>query len=188
MQAHLLAAYTFNQFIAPFQSDAIKGFRDAEPGAFDAIEAASGFVARSGYDGEDGPPSWGVQVFPKCWENGNGDGWAPSTLSLWTSMEALMAATYHGAHGDAYRQGHKWHIRANHIPEYVLWWVPDDHRPNWSEAIARFEALMEDGPSAAAFSFKQAFTPDGQRIKPDTAAIKELARQNEALKATVQAS
>lgn len=180
MQQHLLAAYTFNQFIAPFQSDAIKGFRDAEPGAFAAIEHAEGFVARSGYDGEEGPPSWGIQVFPKCWENSNGDGWAPSTLSLWASMEALMAATYHGDHGNAYRQGHKWHVQAQHVPEYVLWWVPDDHRPDWSEAINRFEMLMDTGPGDQAFSFKQAFAPDGRPVKPDAALIKELAKRNRA--------
>ncbi|QDG79237.1 DUF3291 domain-containing protein [Labrenzia sp. PHM005] len=181
MPAHRLAVYTFNQFVAPFQSDAIKGFRDAEPGAFAAIENANGFFARSGYDGEEGPESWGLQVFPKCWQNLNGDGWAPSTLSLWDSMEALMAATYHGDHGDAYRQGHKWHIKANHIPEYVLWWVSDGHRPDWSEAVARFENLIAAGPNAQAFSFKQAFAPNGQRIKPDTARIKALAALNRTL-------
>lgn len=179
MQSHVLAVYTFNQFIAPFQSDAIKGFRDAEPGAFAAIERASGFIARSGYADEPGPESWGVQVFPKCWENQNGDGWAPSTLSLWSSMEALMAATFHGAHGDAYLQGHKWHIRADHIPEYVLWWVLNDHQPDWDEAISRFEILMAEGPNARAFSFKDAYAPDGQKIKPDTALVKRLALQNQ---------
>ncbi len=178
MQTHLLAVYTFNQFIAPFQSDAIKGFRDAEPGAFAALEGAEGFVARSGYDGEPGPESWGAQVFPKCWENLNGDGWAPSTISVWNSMEALMAATYHGEHGDAYRQGYKWHIRADHIPEYVLWWVPTRHRPDWSEAITRFEHLMEQGSSAYAFSFKKAYSADGNMIKPDIALIKHLANCN----------
>lgn len=182
MQFHTLAVYTFNQFIAPFQSDAIKGFRDAEPGAFAAIERAEGFIARSGYEDEPGPESWGTQVFPTCWENGNGDGWAPSTLSLWTSLEALMAATYHGDHGDAYRQGHKWHIRARHIPEYVVWWVLDSHRPNWDEAVARFENLMTNGPTAQAFSFKQAYAPDGQQTKPDTALVKHLAARNQAVR------
>ncbi|WP_306149820.1 MULTISPECIES: hypothetical protein [unclassified Roseibium] len=45
MEAHHLAVYTFNQFLAPYQSDAIKGFRDAEPGAFAEMERASGFIA-----------------------------------------------------------------------------------------------------------------------------------------------
>lgn len=82
MRDHRLAVYTFNQFVAPYQSDRIRGFREAEPGTFLAIENAEGFVARSGYEGEEGPSSWGEQVFPDCWANSNGDGWAPSTLSL----------------------------------------------------------------------------------------------------------
>jgi len=179
MPSFVLAVYTFNQFIAPYQSDAIKGFRDAEPHAFHALEQAKGFIARSGYDGDEGPASWGDQVFPKCWENANGDGWAPSTLSLWQTPEALMAATYHGRHGDAYRQGHIWHLRRPGIPEYVLWWVEAGHQPDWREAVERFEDLMDNGPSPRAFSFKQLFAPDGQVIKPDTAGMKGLAALNQ---------
>ncbi|MEP3048467.1 MAG: DUF3291 domain-containing protein [Roseibium sp.] len=178
MTKAVLAAYTFNQFVAPYNSAAIKGFRDAEPGAFAAIERAYGFVARSGYDGEDGPESWGTQVFPKCWTD-NGDGFAPSTLSLWENIEALIAATYHGPHGAAFRKGGDWHVPADHIPEYVLWWVSDTHIPEWGEAVARFESLMAEGPCPRAFSFKKAFDHNGAFIKPDTALVKSLAARNE---------
>ncbi|XYK82396.1 MAG: DUF3291 domain-containing protein [Labrenzia sp.] len=181
MQSHHLAVYTFNQFIAPYQSDAIKGFRDAEPGAFAEMERASGFIARSGYEGEEGPLSWGPQVFPKCWENSNGDGWAPSTLSLWETIEALMAATYHGHHGDAYRQGSKWHLARPGVPEYVLWWIPAGRQPDWTEAVSRFEDLMDNGPNVRAFSFKKAFSPDGQTVKPDAARAKAIARETQAI-------
>ncbi|MTI45600.1 uncharacterized protein DUF3291 [Roseibium hamelinense] len=173
-----LAAYTFNQFVAPYQSDTIKGFRDAEPQVFQTLEKASGFLARSGYEGEDGPASWGTQVFPACWENTNGDGWAPSTLSLWSSIEALMAAVYHGPHGSVLRHGRDWHIRADHIPEYVLWWAPDGHTPDWAEAVRRFESLMEKGPQPEAFSFKSPFDADGRAYKPDIARVKTLAQTN----------
>lgn len=181
MQSHHLAVYTFNQFLAPYQSDAIKGFRDAEPGAFAEMDRTSGFVARSGYEGEEGPMSWGPQVFPKCWENSNGDGWAPSTLSVWETIEALMAATYHGHHGDAYRQGSKWHLARPGVPEYVLWWIPAGHQPDWTEAVSRFEDLMDNGPNVRAFSFKKAFAPDGRTVKPDAARVKAIARENQAL-------
>lgn len=177
-QTMSLAVYSFNQFIAPYQSDAIKGFRDAEPLAFAELEQAEGFIARSGYDGEVGPDSWGLQVFPKCWANVNGDGWAPSTLSLWRSLEALMAAIYHGVHGSAYRQGHAWHIKTDHIPGYVLWWVEPDHQPDWTEAVERFEQLMAHGPTPHAFSFKSAFDPEGTPVRPDSGQVKMLAARN----------
>lgn len=75
MNSGYLAVYTFNQFIAPYESQEIKGFRDLEPITFRTLEKSAGFIARSGYDGEDGPDSWGEQVFPDSWLNLNGDGW-----------------------------------------------------------------------------------------------------------------
>lgn len=175
---HKLAVYTFNQFVAPYESDQIKGFREAEPIAFDVMDRAEGFIGRSGYADEEGVESWGEQVFPVCWENANGDGWAPSTLSLWSSIEAIMAATYHGFHGAALRQGKKWHISADHIPEYVLWWTAENHKPNWKEAVIRFESLMANGPNPQAFTFKRTFDYDGNGIKPDMAVVKDLATKN----------
>lgn len=68
MPGHYLAAYTFNEFLDRYQSDLIKGFREAEPDAYRAIEAAEGFVSRSGYDGEPGPESLGGTGFPKILE------------------------------------------------------------------------------------------------------------------------
>jgi hypothetical protein len=41
----------------------------------------------------------------------------------------------------------------------VLWWVPRGHRPGIAEAIARLEMLRREGPTPAAFSFRQAFPP-----------------------------
>lgn len=178
MRRHQLAVYTFNQFVAPYQSERIKGFRDAEPGTFAAFEKAEGFISRSGYDGEPGPESWGQQVFPSCWTNSNGDGWAPSTLSLWTTLETLMAATYHGLHGGVLRHGQNWHVSADHIPEYVLWWVEDGRRPDWREAVDRFEDLISHGPTPWAFTFKAAYDPAGQPVKPSATEIKKLAKLN----------
>ena len=43
----------------------------------------------------------------------------------------------------------------------VLWWVPAGHRPSVQEAAERLALLREQGASAQAFSFRQAFAaPD----------------------------
>ena len=42
-------------------------------------------------------------------------------------------------------------------PSLVLWWVPAGHLPTLSEAIDRLEYLRRQGPSAAAFTFRQPF-------------------------------
>ena len=174
-----LALYTFGQFVAPYESDQIKGFRDAEPHVFETIENASGFLGRSGYDDDVDPPVWGEQVFPIYWQD-NGDGWAPSTLSLWESIEAALAACYHGLHAKALKHGRDWNVKPDGWPNYVAWWGASDHLPDWSEAVSRLEHLGDHGPSATAFTFKTAFGPDGQAVGIDTAEVKRLAAENAA--------
>ncbi|MBD8892897.1 DUF3291 domain-containing protein [Roseibium litorale] len=176
MTAYRLAVYTFGQFVDRADSPALKDFFDIEPSVLAELEAAEGFIARSGYDSDEGPGSWGAQVFPKFWRD-NGDGWAPSTLSLWTSPEALAAVTYHGRHGAAYKRGREWNLPAVEWPGYALWWVEADHRPDWREAVERHEHLGDHGPSPKAFTFKQLYRPDGTPSKLDSAKVKELAQR-----------
>ena len=48
----------------------------------------------------------------------------------------------------------------------VLWWVPKGHRPSVEEAIARLAILRSNGPTAQAFTFRQAFpAPDRYTAK-----------------------
>jgi hypothetical protein len=39
----------------------------------------------------------------------------------------------------------------------VLWWVPGGHIPTLTEAEEKLDRLKEDGPTAAAFTFREAF-------------------------------
>lgn len=177
MTVHALAVYTFGQFLDRAASPRLKDFFDLEPPVLEELERAPGFIARSGYDSDEGPESWGPQVFPKFWVD-NGDGFAPSTLSLWRDLESLAAATYHGLHGSAYRRGREWNIPAVTWPGYVLWWVESAHRPDWHEAVERHEYLFDHGPTAFAFTFKSPFTPEGAGTQLDSKRVKALATPN----------
>lgn len=77
---HHLAIYNFNNFRVASSDPINQGFHDRNDLNFRAAEVSEGFVARSGYEGEEGPSSWGPQVFPRFYIE-NGDGWAPSSLS-----------------------------------------------------------------------------------------------------------
>jgi hypothetical protein len=46
----------------------------------------------------------------------------------------------------------------------VLWWVAEGERPSVEDAMARFERLWREGPSAAAFTFKRAYGPDDRPL------------------------
>lgn len=158
-RTHRLAIYNFGLFSEPSEHPANDDWHAREKPIFDEVTKAPGFIARSGYDGELGPKSWGVQVQPRFYED-RGDGWAPATLSLWESLEALFEFTYKGLHKEAFARGKQWMVRGN-WPPYVLWWVPHDHFPSWTEGVERFEHLHDSGSTPHAFNFKQAFDVDG---------------------------
>lgn len=60
-------------------------------------------------------------------------------------------------------------------PAYVLWWVGTNHRPNWHEAVERFELLHDRAPTPEAFTFKVPFDAEGLPAVIDRAAIKRIA-------------
>jgi hypothetical protein len=171
-----LAMYNFGLHVAPFESDAVEGFRLREPANFEAARRACGFIGRSGYAGEPGMQSWGRQVFPRFIE-GSGFDSAPSSLSLWADIESLMAFSYSGVHADALKHARHWNVKAS-WPALVLWWVDAQHRPDWTEAVERFEHLADHGPSGRGFTFKRPFGADGGETEIDRARVKDLATRN----------
>ncbi len=168
--------YNFGRHVADYDAPEVQGFLLREPFNFAAAERAEGFVGRSGYDGEPGPKSWGQQVFPHYLaESGRESG--PSSLSLWADIESLMAFSYSGVHAEALKNAHHWNTR-NRWPPLVLWWVAAGHRPDWTEAVSRFDLLDRNGASPQAFTFKAPFTPGGEPAVIDRARVRKIAAIN----------
>lgn len=81
-------------------------------------------------------------------------------LSLWRDVQSLSDYVYKSAHTEMLKRRREWFdkLEAAHM---VLWWVPAGHLPTVEEAAERLTLLREQGPSAQAFSFRQAFpAPD----------------------------
>jgi hypothetical protein len=169
-----IALYTFGQFSKPSADPANGGFHRRNDPILAMVDKAPGLIARSGYDSDPGPPSWGTQVFPRFWID-NGDGFAPSTLSVWRDMESAFAFSYFGLHAEALKHGREW-FQKPQWPPYVLWWVKTAFRPDWSQAIIRHEYLHDNGPTPQAFTFKQAFNASGSPLKLDKSKV-ERAQQ-----------
>ncbi len=167
-----LALYTFGQFIQPSEHPGNDTFHDLNDQILAEIEAAEGFIARSGYDSDPGPESWGVETYPRFYED-NGDGWAPATLSLWRDIESVAAATYSGLHGKAYARGRDW-FRLGDWPPLVLWWIGDDEQPEWTNGVARLEELYDSGPAPRAFTFKAPFDQNGNSTSLDHDRVKSI--------------
>ena len=172
-----LALYTFGLFRASAEDPANDEFHERGIHVLEEIEQAAGFVARSGYDDDVNPASWGVQVFPHFSEE-TGDGWAPSTLSLWRDLAAPVAYTYHGRlHAEALRKGRAW-FRQGDWPPYVAWWTDAPEPPQWDEGVERFEAFAAVGPAPTGFMFNAPFDEDGNPTKVAAADVRAYVDQN----------
>jgi hypothetical protein len=74
-------------------------------------------------------------------------------MSVWETVEALFSYTYQARHVEVFRQRRKW-FEPPRTPHLVLWWVPTGHIPTVEEGKSRLELLIEQGPTAEAFTFK----------------------------------
>ena len=84
-------------------------------------------------------------------------------LSVWSDFDALREYVYRSPHAEVMKRRREWFEPFERV--YVaLWWVPAGHIPTTAEAKARLDHLDRHGPTPFAFTFKDAFGPDGLRI------------------------
>jgi hypothetical protein len=79
-------------------------------------------------------------------------------VSVWTSIEALGDFVFRSGHVEIMRRRREWFERIADAFA-VLWWVPAGHIPTIAEAEAKLLALRADGPTPAAFTFRDGFGP-----------------------------
>lgn len=88
-------------------------------------------------------------------------------VSVWEDVEALHRYVYASAHVEFMRRRREWFARMAEA-FMVLWWVPAGHAPTVEEALDRLAALRANGPTPAAFSFRQAYPPPDSKAPPET--------------------
>jgi heme-degrading monooxygenase HmoA len=79
-------------------------------------------------------------------------------MSVWRDVESLSKYVYSSEHVQIMRRRREWFEKMDQA-FLVLWWVPKGHRPSVEEAKAKLEMLRAKGPTAEAFTFRQAFPP-----------------------------
>lgn len=79
-------------------------------------------------------------------------------MSVWKDVESLNYYVYKTAHVEIMRRRREWfdRMREAHV---VMWWVPRGHRPTIADAAEKLALLRANGPTADAFSFRNAFPP-----------------------------
>ncbi|WP_025057031.1 DUF3291 domain-containing protein [Sulfitobacter noctilucicola] len=73
-------------------------------------------------------------------------------LSVWESVETLETYVWGTIHKQFYERRAEWFevLGAMH---FVMWWVPEGHKPTLDEALARLEHLKQNGDSDHAFGW-----------------------------------
>ena len=76
-------------------------------------------------------------------------------MSVWESIEALHEFSYRGHHAGLLRERGKWF--EPHASRMVLWWIAAGAIPSVEDAKRKLELLEANGPTVAAFTFKERF-------------------------------
>jgi hypothetical protein len=80
-------------------------------------------------------------------------------MSIWNDVESLHNYVYKSAHARIMSRRKEWFQPVKQVYT-VLWWVPEGEIPSLlDEAESKLELLKTLGPTAQAFSIKQAFPP-----------------------------
>jgi hypothetical protein len=145
---HHLAQINVARLRAPLDSPELRDFVDNLDRINALAEGSPGFVWRLVGDGNDATAlrPLGADVIVN--------------MSVWRDAAALKDYVYKSAHVEIMRRRREWFTRLTDA-YMVLWWIPQGHTPTVAEAVARLEHLRQHGPSAAAFTFAEAFSaPD----------------------------
>lgn len=81
-------------------------------------------------------------------------------LSVWESVEALLAFMKSSPHATIMQRRREW-FAAMTRPHAALWWIDPGHRPDVTEAAERLAHLHAHGPTPHAFTFSKRFPPPG---------------------------
>ena len=148
MSRYHLAQINIAELKAPLDSPQLKDFVDNLDRINALAESSEGFVWRLTGDGNDA-----TSLRPL------GDNIIVN-MSVWRDVESLRDYVYKSAHVEILRRKREWFTRPTEAI-YALWWIPAGHEPTVAEAAERLQRLREQGSTAEAFNFGEAFSaPD----------------------------
>lgn len=138
-----LAELNIGRLNAPFDDPAVKEFIDNLERINSLAERMPGFVWR--LKGESSN-AMDMRI--------DADPLVISNLSVWESAAQLETFVFGTLHAKFYRRRQDW-FSLMERPHFVMWWVPDGHRPSLAEAAGRLAMLRTNGASEAAFGWTE---------------------------------
>ncbi len=144
MSAYQLAQLNIARMNHPLEAPEMVDFVDNLERINALAEAAPGFVWR--LQTEDGDAT-GIDFFGADWL---------VNMSVWEDVEVLQDYVFRTAHSQLLARRKEWFQRMEEA-YLVLWWIAAGSIPTLHESKSRLERLRETGPTAEAFTFKNAF-------------------------------
>lgn len=139
-----LAQLNIGRLVAPTDDPRVADFM----GALDRINGLGkrmpGFVWMMEGSGEPGTGNT---------ENNIGDDpQFVANLTVWESVETLEAFVWNTVHRQFYERRAEW-FEAMGEMHFVMWWVPEGHRPTIEEGLDRLDVLKANGNTPEAFGW-----------------------------------
>ncbi|MGL4236964.1 DUF3291 domain-containing protein [Tabrizicola sp.] len=138
-----LAELNVGRLVAPTDDPRVAEFMDALSRVNALAERMPGYVWRmtggTGFSATDLAPSDDPQLIPN--------------ISVWESVETLEHFVWNTVHRAFYERRAEWFEVLGRM-HFVMWWVPEGHRPTLEEALARLALLEANGDSDEAFGWK----------------------------------
>jgi hypothetical protein len=147
-----LAQLNVGRLRAPLDDPMIEDFRTNLDPVNALAEASPGYVWRLQ---DDAGNATNIKVFDDDLEIVN--------LTVWESIEALADFTYRSGHVELLRRRREF-FEAPREPILCLWWIAEGTIPTVDEAITRLAQLRTHGPTPTAFTFRDRFAPDTDRV------------------------
>lgn len=147
---HHLAQLNVGRLRAPTDDPQVAEFMEALDRINGMGKRMPGFVWMMEGSGEPGTGNTENSI--------GGDPQFVANLTVWDSVEALETFVWTTIHRKFYVRRQNWFER---LPEqhFVMWWVPEGHRPTLDEGLDRLAHLRANGPSDHAFGWGDGLGP-----------------------------
>ena len=86
--------------------------------------------------------------------NIDGDPQFVANMTVWKNVESLERFVWGTIHKQFYERRHDW-FEVLGEQHFVMWWVPEGHKPTLEEGLERLDHLRANGPDTQAFGWDE---------------------------------
>ncbi|MBL4927252.1 DUF3291 domain-containing protein [Fuscibacter oryzae] len=141
---HHLAELNVGRLLAPTDDPRVADFMAALDKVNGLGKRMPGFVWMMEGSGEPGTGNTEAKI--------GGDAQFVSNLTVWTDVQSLEHFVWNTVHRAFYERRAEWFQVLGKM-HFVMWWVPERHRPTLDEALERLADLQANGDSDRAFGW-----------------------------------